>query len=85
MFWAYVTTIAFALAAIALIINQKSLLAARLLTAMIALFGIVVWLPSIVAHPHDLISWSECAETFAIAGATWILADLLTGRAARRR
>lgn len=85
MFWAYVTTIAFALAAIALIANQRPLLAARLLTAMIALFGIVVWLPAIVAHPHDLVSWSEGAETFAIAGATWILTDLLAGRTARRR
>jgi uncharacterized membrane protein HdeD (DUF308 family) len=85
MLWAYATTLAFALAAIALIIDRSSLLAARLLTAMIALFGIVVWLPSIVAHPHDLISWSEGAETFAIAGATWILADLLAGRVSHRR
>lgn len=85
MFWAYATTVAFALAAIALLVNRSSPLAARLLTAMIALFGIIVWIPAIVAHPHDLTGWSEGAETFAIAGATWILADLLAGRFARRR
>ncbi len=84
MFWAYATTIAFALAAIALMSNRSSLLAARLLTAMIALFGLIVWLPAVIAHPHDLVGWSEGAETFAIAGATWILADLLAGRSARR-
>ena len=84
MFWAYATTVFFALAAIALIVNRMPLLAARLLTLMIALFGIAVWLPAIAAHPHDLDSWSECAETFAIAGAVWILADLLAGRSARR-
>lgn len=85
MFWAYATTLAFALAAIALLVNRSSLLAARLLTVMIALFGIIVWIPAIVAHPHDLTGWSEGAETFAIAGATWILADLLAGRPLRRR
>ena len=85
MFWADATTAAFALAAIALLIDRSSLLAARLLTAMILLFGVVVWVPALFAHPHDLFSWSECAETFAIAGSTWILADLLAGRSTRRR
>lgn len=85
MFWAYATTVAFGLAAIALLVNRCSLLAAQLLTAMIALFGLIVWVPAIVAHPHDLTGWSEGAETFAIAGATWILADLLARRPARHR
>jgi hypothetical protein len=85
MFWAYATTIAFALAAIALLIDRSSLLAARLLTAMIAFFGLIVWVPAVVGAPHDLIGWSEGAETFAIAGATWILTDLLAGRSPRWR
>jgi hypothetical protein len=84
MFWAYATTIAFALAAVALIVNRAPLLASRLLTAMIVLFGIIVWVPLIAGSPHALADWSEGAETFAIAGATWILADLLGGRSARR-
>ena len=85
MFWAYATTVAFALAAIALLVDRFTLNAARWLTVMIALFGIIVWLPAVIAHPHDLVGWSEGAETFAIAGATWILADLLAGKAAHRR
>lgn len=85
MFWAYATTVAFALAAIALLVNRSALLAARLLTAMVALFGLMVWVPAIAGHPHDLFSWSEGAETFAIAGASWILADLLARRATHRR
>lgn len=84
LFWAYATTAAFVLAAIALIFNRQALLAARLLAAMIALFGILVWVPAIVADPRSLPIWSEGAETFAIAGATWILAELLAGRGARR-
>jgi hypothetical protein len=78
MFWAIATTVFFALAALALLANQKALLAARLLTAMIVGFGLIVWIPLLVVHPHDHADWSETAETFAIAGAAWILADFLS-------
>ena len=77
MFWAIATTIFFALAAIALLANRMALLAARLLTAMIVGFGLLVWIPLIVSYPHDHANWSEPAETFAVAGAAWVLADVL--------
>ncbi len=83
LFWAIATTVAFGLAAASLLLNRMTLLGARLLTAMIALFGLLVWVPLIVADPHSHTNWSEGAETFAIAGAVWILADLL-GKRARR-
>jgi hypothetical protein len=77
MFWAIATTVFFALAALALISNIQALLAARLLTIMIVSFGVLVWAPILVAHAHDQGNWSETAENYAIAGAVWILADLL--------
>ena len=77
MFWAVTTTVFFALAAVALLVNRKALLASRLLTAMVASFGLLVWVPLVVANPHSHTNWSEMAETFAIAGSAWILADLL--------
>lgn len=77
MFWAEATTVAFALAAVALLTNRRALLATRLLTMMLVLFGLLVWVPLLVAGPHSHANWSETAETFAIAGAAWILADLL--------
>ena len=77
MFWAIATTIFFALAALALLANRMALLATRLLTLMIASFGLIVWIPLIVSHPRDHANWSETAETFAIAGVAWVLADLL--------
>ncbi len=77
MFWAIATTVFFALAALALLANLEALLASRLLTAMIVGFGLLVWVPLLVSHSHDHFTWSETAETFAIAGAAWILADLL--------
>jgi hypothetical protein len=77
MFWAVATSISFALAAVALLTNRMALLAARLLTMMVVSFGILVWVPLVISDPRNHTNWSENAETFAIAGATWILADLL--------
>jgi hypothetical protein len=79
MFWAVTTTVAFALAAVALLTNRMALLATRLLTMMIVIFGLLVWIPLLLSNPHSHTNWSEGAETFAIAGAAWILADLLGG------
>jgi uncharacterized membrane protein YphA (DoxX/SURF4 family) len=78
MFWAVTTTIAFALAAIAILTGRAALLATRLLTAMIVIFGLTIWLPAPFIQPHDITSWAGNAENLAIAGAAWILADFLS-------
>ncbi|SRR5713226_7536862 len=77
MFWAAATTVLFALAAVALLTNRMALLATRLLTMMLVLFGLLVWVPLLLSDPRSHTNWSETAETFAIAGTGWILADLL--------
>lgn len=77
LFWAVTTTVLFALAAVALLTNRLALLATRLLTMMIVIFGLLVWVSLLLSDPHNHTNWSETAETFAIAGAAWILADLL--------
>ena len=77
MFWAVTTTVLFALAAVALLTNRIALLATRLLTMMLVIFGLVAWVPLLLSDPHNHSNWSETAETFAIGGAAWILADLL--------
>ena len=77
MFWAVATTVLFALAAVALLTNRLALLAARLLTMMLVLFGLLVWVPLLFSDPHSHTNWSETVETFAISGVAWILADLL--------
>ncbi|MGP0075717.1 MAG: hypothetical protein ACLPWF_27695 [Bryobacteraceae bacterium] len=76
-FWAIATTVPFVLAAVALLTNRMALLATRLLTIMLLAFGILVWIPLLVSNPRSHTNWSEAAETFAIAGSAWILADLL--------
>jgi uncharacterized membrane protein YphA (DoxX/SURF4 family) len=66
MFWAIVTTIAFALAAIALLSGRSALVAARLTTAMLIGFGLLVWLPAPFADPHKIINWAGNAQNLAI-------------------
>lgn len=78
MFWAITTTIAFALAAIALLSGRSALLASRLLTAMLVGFGLLVWLPAPFADPHKMINWAGNAQNLAITGAAWIVADFLS-------
>ena len=76
MFWAILTTIAFALAAIAIHINRQARLAIRLMTLMLALFGVLVWIPRLSARPQAHLNWSEFALTILITGAAWMVADL---------
>jgi hypothetical protein len=77
MFWAIATTAAFALAAIALLTGLVARLASRLTTAMIVGFGLLVWLPALVADPHSFLNWSEGTETLGIAASAWIVTDFL--------
>ena len=77
LFWAVTTTVLFALAAVALLTSRMALLATRLLTMMLVIFGLLVWVPLLLSDLHNHTNWSETAETFAIAGTSWILADLL--------
>lgn len=76
-FWAIATTIAFALAGVSLLVRYKALLASRLLTVMLLIFGVTIWIPALIAQPGHPGNWSEGLETFAIAGAAWIVAVFL--------
>lgn len=66
--WVNVTTAAFLAAGGALIFGYRSQLAAFLLAAMLTLFGLLVWLPHVIAGgPHAV--WSEFLYTLWIAAA----------------
>jgi uncharacterized membrane protein YphA (DoxX/SURF4 family) len=82
MFWAITTTVALALAALALLSGREALPASRLLTVMLVGFGLLVWLPAPFADPHRLMNWAGNAENWAITGAAWIVADFLGGNRA---
>ena len=76
MFWAILTTLAFGLAAIAILMNRQARLAMRLMALMLALFGVTVWVPHLIAHPKAHFNWSECVLTLLVTGAAWVVADL---------
>ncbi len=76
MFWAVLTTFAFGLAALAILINRQASLAARLTGLMVALFGVLVWIPHVVANPKAHFLWSECVLTFLVAGAVSTAGEL---------
>jgi hypothetical protein len=76
MFWAILTTVAFGLAALAILINRQARLAIRLMALMLALFGVIVWIPHVIANPKAHFIWSECALTFLVTGAAWMVAEL---------
>lgn len=76
MFWAVLTTIAFAAAAVATLANREARLALRLTMLMLALFGVLVWGPHVIAQPRAHFFWSECVLTFLTAGAAGVVADL---------
>ena len=77
-FWAILTTAVFGVAAIAILLNVKARLAMRLMALMLALFGVLVWVPHVAAHPKAHFNWSECALTFLVAGAAWSASELKT-------
>lgn len=76
LFWAILTTVAFALAALAVLVNRQARLALRLLALMLAVFAVLVWIPILIAHPWVHSNWTELALTLLTTGAAWIVADL---------
>lgn len=84
IFWAYVTTIGFFLAAAAILTGIMAPLASRLITAEILGFEILVWIPKLVADPHNHFNWAGNAISVALSGAPWVVSDSIC-RATRQR
>ncbi|HEY3677051.1 MAG TPA: hypothetical protein VGK84_13770 [Candidatus Tumulicola sp.] len=82
-FWAWATTVAFGLAAVAVLLNIRARLALGLTAVMLAVFGLVVWVPALIAHPESHNDWSEFAFNALIMAAAWVTADSV-GRSAKR-
>jgi hypothetical protein len=76
MFWAILTTIAFALAALAILLNRQARFAIRMMALMVGLFCVLAWIPRVILLPGNHFMWSECAESLLVAGAAWVVAEL---------
>lgn len=82
---AYGTGACHAAAGFGLLLGILPRLAATLEAAMMSLFGVLVWLPCLFAHPAPKwaptaqIQWSETFLTLLLAAAAWIVAASLGG------
>jgi uncharacterized membrane protein YphA (DoxX/SURF4 family) len=81
MFWAYATTIGFFFAAAAILSGIMAPLASRLLTIEIVSFELFIWIPKLLAAPHDHFMWAANAISVAISGAVWTVSDSIYRRA----
>jgi uncharacterized membrane protein len=76
-FWASATGIVFVLAGISILVGIYAMIAAVVLTAMLASFGLLIWLPSAIRHPHEHIVWAGNTINLAVAAAAWMMAESL--------
>jgi uncharacterized membrane protein YphA (DoxX/SURF4 family) len=83
MFWAYVTTLGFFGAAVAILTGIMAPLASRLLTAEIVIFELLFWIPKLFAGPSNHFNWAGNAISIAIAGAGWVGSDSICQAAKR--
>src|SRR6202046_2435781 len=81
MFWAYATTMGFFGAAVAILTGIMAPLAARLLTAEIVIFELLVWIPNLSAAPRNHFNWAGNAICIALAGASWVVSDSISAAA----
>jgi uncharacterized membrane protein YphA (DoxX/SURF4 family) len=81
MFWAYATTMGFFAAAVAILTGIMARLAARLLTAEIVIFELLVWIPNLFAGPNNHFNWAANAISIALAGASWVVSDSISAAA----
>ena len=85
MFWAYATTMGFFGAAVAILTGIMAPLAARLLTAEIVIFELLVWIPKLSAGSSNHFNWAGNAICIALAGASWVVSDSISAAANTNR
>jgi uncharacterized membrane protein len=86
MAFAYFTGFAHVAAGLAILIGTFAHLAATLEAVMMSLFGLLVWVPSLFAHPPPKWAtppqhqWSELVMTLVLAASAWVVAISLRNR-----
>lgn len=80
VFWGYVTGVCFVAAGLAILSGVQARLAAILLTAMLALFGLLANLPILLADHASHFNWTESAVNLAVVGAAWVVAESFAQR-----
>jgi uncharacterized membrane protein YphA (DoxX/SURF4 family) len=74
VFWAYATAAGHFLAGAAILSGIAARLAARLLTGMFVVFGVLVHAPMLLNDPHTHFNWAANAMNFALIASAWVIA-----------
>ena len=74
VFWAYATAAGHLLAGAAILSGIAARLAARLLTGMFVVFGLLVHAPTLLSDPHNHFNWAANAMNFALIASAWVIA-----------
>jgi uncharacterized membrane protein YphA (DoxX/SURF4 family) len=77
VFWGYATGVGFVAAGVAILTGAQARLAAILVTAMLAIFALLVHEPMLLADHSSHMNWTESAVNLAVIGAAWVVADSL--------
>ncbi len=76
-FWGYATGVCFIAAGVAILTGVRARLAAILVTAMLASFGLLANGPILLADRSSHWNWTESALNLALIGVAWVVADSL--------
>jgi uncharacterized membrane protein len=83
--WAYLTGVGQMACGLGVLFSVLPRIAAMAEAGMLSLFGLLVWLPAVVAAPRDRLSWTAFLITWAIASSAWLVTvDMLDGEAPSR-
>jgi uncharacterized membrane protein len=80
-FWTAATGTFFLMAATAILSGVMAALATRMLTIMIFGFEILVWVPKLLAAPHDHFNWAGNVICIALGTAAWVISDAINLKA----
>ena len=77
--WAYVTGAAFIAAGLAVTFGVFARVAATLSTLQLGVFGLVVWVPRVLAGTVSEFQWGEFVITCALTAGAWVVTESYAG------